>query len=142
MRGGLMTVTLRSYAIPHAIHTPIPIPLYWEEPVREDLLNDVAIGIFEFVASTAPNIWCSRMVVLSKMDGIPCRTIDLQKLTAATVRHTHHTPSPFQQVIKIPSRMLKTDTWNGYHCILPAESAFTYFTFICSQGRFRYKRCP
>ena len=135
-----MTVTLRSYAIPHAIHTPIPIPLYWEEPVREDLLNDVAIGIFEFVASTAPNIWCSRMVVVPKKDGTPSRTIDFQMLNAATVCHTHHTPSPFQQVIKIPSGMFKTvlDAWNGYHSILLAESARSYFTFICSQ----YKRCP
>ena len=57
---------------------------------------------------------------------------------------THNTPSPFQQVIKIPAGMFKTvlDAWNGYHSILLAESARDFFTFLCSQGRFRYLRCP
>ena len=29
MTGELMTVTLRPDAVPYAIHTPIPIPMYW-----------------------------------------------------------------------------------------------------------------
>ena len=84
------------------------------------------------------------MGVVPKKDGTPRRTIDFQKLNAATVRHTHHTPPPFQQVVKIPGGMFKTilDAWNGYHSILLAESALSYFTFLTSLGRFRYRRCP
>ena len=108
MTGDLMTVTLRQDAIPHAIHTPIPIPLHWEKAVKEDLAKDVALGIIEPVPSTTPTKWCARMVVVPKKDGSPRRTIDFQKLNSATIRHTHHTPSPFQQVIKIPSGMFKS----------------------------------
>ena len=114
MTGDLMTVTLRQDAIPYAIHTPIPIPLHWEDAVEKDLMKDVALGIIERVASTIPNIWCARMVVVPRKDGSPRRTIDFQKLNAATIRHTHHTPSPFQQVIKVPAGMFKSvlDAWN------------------------------
>ena len=131
-----MTVTLRQDAIPYAIHTPIPIPLHWEDAVEKDLMKDVALGIIERVASTIPNIWCARMVVVPKKDGSPRRTIDFQKLNAATIRHTHHTPSPFQQVIKVPAGMFKSvlDAWNGYHSILLAKSARDYFTFLSSHG--------
>ena len=144
MTGELMTVTLRPDAVPHAIHTPIPIPLHWEEAVKKDIMKDVALGIIEPVASTVPTVWCARMVVVPKKDGTPRRTIDFQKLNAASVRHTHHTPTPFQQVIKIPAGVYKTvlDAWNGYHSIELAESARNFFTFLCTQGRFRYLRCP
>ena len=144
MTGDLMTVTLRPNAVPYAIHTPIPVPLHWEEPVRKDIMKDVALEIIEKVASTTPNIWCAKMVVVPKKDGSPRRTVDFQKLNAASIRHTHHTPSPFQQVIKVPAGMYKSilDAWNGYHSVLLAESARDLFTFLCNEGRFRYKRCP
>ena len=71
--------------------------------------------------------------------------MDLQKLNAATIRHTHHTPSPFQQVLKIPSGVWKSvlDARSGYHSIQLAPEARDLFTFICYKlGRFRYLRCP
>ena len=81
MTGELMTVTLKPDAIPHAIHTPIPIPLDWEEAVKKDIMKDVALGIIEPVASTVPTVWCARMVVVPKKDGTPPRTIDCQNHT-------------------------------------------------------------
>ena len=56
MTGDLMTVTLREDAVPHAIHTPIPVPLHWEDAVTRELLKDIALGIIERVASTIPTI--------------------------------------------------------------------------------------
>ena len=145
MTGDLMTVTLRKDAKPHAVHCPIPIPLHWEEAVFKEVWKDVAMGIIEPVPSTIPTLWCARMVVIPKKDGTPRRTVDLQKLNAASIRHTHHTPSPFQQVIKVPAGVWKSvlDAKNGYHSILLAPEARNYFTFICYKlGRFRYLRCP
>ena len=144
MTGALMNVTLRKDAVPHAVHTPIPIPLHWEEAVLKELKKDLALGIIEPVPSTTPTTWCSRAVILPKKDGTPRRAVSLVKPNQATVRHHHHTPSPFQQAIKVPPKTWRSilDAWNGYHSILLHPAARDLFTFIIKWGRFRYLRCP
>ena len=144
MSGEPMKVTVREDAVPYAAYTPIPVPLHWEEEILKDLEKDIALGIIEPVPSTTPTIWCARAVWLQKKSGKPRRAVDFGKFNASTRRHHHHTPSPFQQAIKVPARVYKTilDAWNGYHSIALDKSVRDYFTFICKWGRFRYLRCP
>ena len=144
MTGDLMGVTLKKDAQPHAVHCPIPIPLHWEDAVLKDLKKDIALGIIEPVPSTTPTKWCARAVYLLKKDGTPRRAVDMRHQNEATIRHHHHTPSPFQQVLKVPAHMWKSvlDAWNGYHSILLDPAVRDFFTFIIKWGRFRYLRCP
>ena len=89
-------------------------------------------------------MWCSRMVVAPKKDGTPQRTVDLQRLNAATHREMHHTPSPFNLVSSIPTGKLKTvlDAWNGYHSLPLTSAGKEATTFITEWGRYRYRRAP
>ena len=44
------------------------------------------------------------MVVVTKSDGSPRRTIDFQKLNAQCLRETHPTASPFQLASQVPPK--------------------------------------
>ena len=81
---------------------------------------------------------------VKKKDGSSRRTVDLQHLNAASVRQTHHTPSPFQQASSVPHHTKKTvcDAWNGYHSIPIREEDRHLTTFITPWGRYRYKTAP
>lgn len=129
---------------PRAIHKPIPIPHHWKEKVKAQLDADVALGIIEPVPQGIPTQWCLRIVVVPKKDGSPRRTVDLQELNKATLRETHHTPSPFNIVNSVPPATKKTvlDAWNGYHSVLLSSEAREATTFITEWGRYRYKRAP
>ena len=129
---------------PEAVHTPIPVPFHWKQQVKADLDQDVRLGIIEPVPQGTPTRWCSRMVVTAKKDGSPRRTVDLTNVNKATLRETHHTPTPFNLVADIPTGTKKTvlDAWNGYHSLPLAEEARDATTFITEFGRYRYKRAP
>ena len=72
------------------------------------------------------------------------RTVDLKNLNAATLRETHHTPSPFNQVNRIPPHKKNSllDAWDGYHSVPLAEDARDATTFITEWGRYRYLEGP
>jgi len=131
-------------ATPVACHTPIPVPLHWQEQVKAGLDQDVRLGVLEPVPVGEPVTWCHRMVVCVKKNGEPRRTVDLQALNKHATRETHHTPSPFHQSRSVPSGKKKTilDAWNGYHSIplRPEDRHLT--TFITPWGRYRYKVAP
>ena len=144
MEGKPLNITFVPGATPTAVHTPIPVPHHWKKRVKADLDRDVALGIIEAVPVGTPTTWCSRMVVAPKKDGSPRRTVDLQKLNDATMRETHHTPSPFNQVSMVPAHTRKTvlDAWNGYHSVPLSPAARDATTFITEWGRYRYCRAP
>ena len=144
MTGKPMSITFRPDATPSAVHSPIPVPHHWKKAVKEALDRDIDLGIIEPVPQGTPTVWCSRMVVTPKKDGTPRRTVDLQKLNKATLRETHHTPSPFNQVSTVPPHMKKTvlDAWNGYHSLPLSPEARDATTFITEWGRYRYLRAP
>ena len=112
---------------PTAIHTPILVLHHWEKRVKQDLVWDGALDIIEPVPVGTPTTWCSRMVVAPKKDGSPRCTVDLQKLNTATLRETHHMPSPFNQASLVPAERLSTRDLT---------------TFITEWGRYRYRRTP
>jgi hypothetical protein len=73
-----------------ACHTPIPVPLHWQEHVKEGLDQDICLGVLEPVPVGEPVTWCQCIVVCAKKNGEPCRTIDLQAFNCsqdALARH-------------------------------------------------------
>ena len=129
-------------AEPVAHHTPVPVPLHWQDQVKAGLDQDVALGVIEPVPIGEPVTWCHRMVVCAKKNGKPRRTVDFQALNVHD--ETHHTQSLFHQARSIPSRKKKTvfDCWNGYHSIPLHEEDRHLTTFITPWGRYRYKTAP
>ena len=131
-------------AEPVAHHTPIPVPLHWQDMVKAGLDQDVALGVIEPVPIGEPVTWCHRMVICAKKNGQPRRTVDFQPLNLHATRETHHTQSPFHQARSVPSNKKKTvfDCWNGYHSVPLHKDDRHLTTFITPWGRYRYKTAP
>ena len=144
MTGKDMEINFKENVEPYAVHTPIPVPHHWKQEVKTGLDQDSDLQVIEPVPQGTPTTWCARMIVVPKNDGSPRRTVDLQKLNDATLRETHHTPTPFEQVSTVPPNTLKTilDAWNGYHSVLLAQESRDATTFITEWGRYRYLRAP
>ena len=131
-------------AKPIAVHVPSTVPLHWEKPVEEQLLEDVRMGVLERVPHGFPTKWCHRMVVTRKPNGKPRRTVDMSNLNKVSLRETHHVKPPFNQAKSIPPHTWKTvtDAWSGFHSVPIAEGDREYTTFITSLGRFWYRMAP
>ncbi|RUS74671.1 hypothetical protein EGW08_017577 [Elysia chlorotica] len=144
MSGPPIRLMINPDAQPVAYHTPIPIPVHWQDEVKAGLDQDVRIGVIEPVPIGTPVTWCHRMVVCPKKSGKPRRTVDLQALNRHATRETHHTQSPFHQARKVPPHTRKTtfDAWNGYHSIALDEQDRHLTTFITPWGRYRYLVAP
>ena len=69
-------------AKPVIFHKPALVPIHWQDKILKDLERDVSIGVLEKVNANTPVTWCSRMVVASKADGSPRRTVDLRALNS------------------------------------------------------------
>ena len=88
---------------PHAVHMPAPIPIHFHQEVKAGIDREVRLGVIKRVPQNTPVTWCSRMVIATKADGTPRRTVDLQALNAASLRQTHHTRNPYHLVCEIPA---------------------------------------
>ena len=144
MKGEPLPIPVRSDIRPTAVHTPVPVPLHWEDKVHRDLMRDVALGVIEPVPVNTPVTWCSRMVVVPKHSGEPRRTVDMQALNRASVRQTHHTKSPFMLASAVPANKIKSvlDVWNSFHSVPIVKEDRHKTTFITPWGRFRYRVSP
>jgi hypothetical protein len=144
MAGPPLALMVDPEARPVAIHTPIPVPIHWQEEVKAGLDRDVRLGVIETVPVGDPVTWCHRMVVCRKKNGTPRRTVDLQALNSHCSRETHHTQSPFHQARSVPSGKKKSvfDAWNGYHSVPIRECDRHLTTFITPWGRYRYRTTP
>ena len=144
MTGPPLALMVDPEATPVAIHSPIPVPIHWQDEVKAGLDRDVSLGVIEPVPVGEPVTWCHRMVVCKKKNGQPRRTVDLQTLNVHCKRETHHTPSPFHQAMSVPSGKKKSvfDAWNGYHSVPIRECDRHLTTFITPWGRFRYCTTP
>ena len=109
-----MRLMIDPNATPVAHHSPIPVPLHWQDTVKAGLDRDVRLWVLEPVPIGEPVTWCHRLVICAKQNSTPRRTIDFQPLT----RETHHTQSPFHQARSVPQgKKTVFDTWNGYHSV-------------------------
>jgi len=144
MAGPPMKLMVDPNATPVAHHTPVPVPLHWQEAVKAGLDQDIRLGVLEPVPVGDPVTWCHRMVVCAKKTGKPRRTVDFQALNTHAIRETHHTQSPFHQARAVPHETKKTvfDAWNGYHSVPIREEDRHLTTFITPWGRYRYRTAP
>ena len=144
MTGPPMKLMVDPKATPVAHTKAIPVPLHFNDAVKEDLDRDVRLGVVEPVPPNTATKWCHRMVVCAKKDSTPRRTVDFQALNKHACRETHHTPSPFHLARSVPHNMKKTicDAWNGYHSVRQEESDRHITTFITPWGRYQYKVAP
>ena len=131
-------------AKPTAYHSPIPVPIHWQDDVKAGLDRDVRLGVLEPVPVGEPVTWCHRMVICAKKNGKPRRTTDFQSLNTHATGETHHTQSPFHQARSVPYGKKKTvfDAWNGYHSVPLHPDDRHYTTFITPWGRYRYCTGP
>lgn len=82
-------------------------------------MRDVELGILEKVPANEPTLWMHKMVVVRKQNGSPRRTVDMQRLNDASLRHTHPVLSPYLKAMTVPKNTYKTvtDAWEGYHSV-------------------------
>ena len=132
-----MRLMIDSNVTPTPHHSPIPVPLHWQDDVKAGLDRDVRLGVLEPVPIGEPVTWCHRMVICAKKNGKPRRTIDFQSLNTHATRETHHTQSPFHQACSVPHNKKETvfDAWNGYHSVPLHRDDRHYTTFITPWGR-------
>ena len=144
MEGPPIQIHVDPNATPISLTKPAPVPLHWQDEVKNDLERDVAMGVLERVPLGEPTKWCFRMVVTRKDDGSPRRTVDLSPLNKHCEREVHGSKSPFSLARSVPDNSFKTvyDAWNGFHSVLIREEDRHLTTFITPWGLFRYKRAP
>ena len=131
-------------ARPVAYHTPIPVPVHWQEAVKAGLDQEVRLGGLETVPVGTHVTWCHKMVICPQKSGKPRRTVDLQALNRHATRETHHAQSRFHEARKVPPHTRKSvfDAWNGYHSIPLDDREKHLTTFITPWGRYRYLVAP
>jgi len=100
-------------AAPKSCHTPITIPVHWQEEVKAGLYRDVCLGLLEKISLGTPITWCHRMVICNKKNGSLRRTIIFQPLNQHATRETHHCSSPFHQARAIPPLTKKRSSTHG-----------------------------
>ena len=125
MKGEPLRIFVHPDAKPHVVHTPAPIPVHFCTEVKEQLDMDVRLGVMEKVPPNTPTTWCARLVIATKANWSPRRTVDLQALNNASVRQTHHTRSPYHLVREIPAKM------RGSH---PEEGSWLTFSSMGSRS--------
>ena len=144
MTGPPLTFSLKPDAVPHAIHNPATIPVHWVEQVKQQLSRDVEMGILEKVPANEPTVWMHRMVVVRKQNGSPRRTVDMQRLNDASLRHTHPVLSPYLKAMTVPKNTYKTvtDAWEGYHSVPIDGESSKLTSFVTPFGCYRYLTNP
>ena len=134
-------IHLKPDAIPHAVHSPIPVPEHWKSETKAQLDRDVDRGIIKKVPIGTPVEWCAPMVVVEKkLSCTPRRVVDYTHLNSQCLRETHHSDPPFQLASKVPPHTFKTvlDAVDGYHAVELDEESQLLTMFITDWGRYVY----
>ena len=66
-----MRLMIDSNATPTAHHSPIPVPLHWQDDIKAGLNRDVRLGVLELVSIGETITWCHRMVRLGVLEPAP-----------------------------------------------------------------------
>ena len=66
MKGVAIRLMVDPNAEPVAHHTPVPVPLHWQEDIKAGQDQDVALGVLEPVPVGEPVTWCHCIVICTK----------------------------------------------------------------------------
>ena len=117
MKGDPLPIPVKAGAKPVAIHTPVPVPMHWEDQVYKDLMRDVALGVIEPVPVNTPVTWCSRMIIGRDHAGVG----------------DYYGPFDAQEIFnKIPQGSLE---------LKPLNIDWTFYCFKC-RGMASMRTCP
>ena len=111
MKGEPLGIYTREDGKPYVVHTHSPIPVHFQQEVKEQLDRDVRLGVLEKVPPNTPTTWCRRLVVATKKNGTPTRIVDLQAQNNGSVRQTHNTRNPYhvtREILPTLRRLLST----------------------------------
>ena len=112
-KGEPLGIYMREDGKPFVVHTHSPIPVHFQQEVKEQLDRDVRLGVLEKVPPNTPTTWCRRLVVATKKNGTPTRIVDLQAQNNGSVRQTHNTYYPYHLAWEIPANTKKTTLTHG-----------------------------
>ena len=124
--------------------TPAPVPLYWQDIVKNKIYKNVDMGVMEEHPYGVATKTCHRLLCIRKHNGDPRLTVDLSPLNKHCERETYPSESPFHLARSVPPNSVKTvmDAWNGFHSLPIREEDRWLTTFITQWGVFRYCRAP
>ena len=144
MKSEPLKIHIDPEATPVAAKTAATVPIHWRDEVKEQLEDDVRMGILKRVPVGTPTVWQHRMHVVAKADGRPRRTVDFRNLNKYCDRETQHVVPPFRQARTVPPNTwkTKTDAWNGYHSCPLREEDQPFTTFITEEGSYMYRVLP
>ena len=71
MAGPPLRLMVDPNAKPITCHTPIPVPVHWQDEVKAGLKQDVRLGVIDTVPIGTPVTWCHNMVICPKKSGKP-----------------------------------------------------------------------
>ena len=71
MEGPPLKLMVDPGTVPVAHHTPVPVPLHWQDEIKAGLDQDVKLGVIELVPIGEPVTWCHHMVICAKKNGNP-----------------------------------------------------------------------
>ena len=131
-----MRLMIDSSATPTAHHSPIPVPIHWQDAVKAGLDRDVRLGVLEPIVSQYGHLCQAKW-----------HTQTYYRLqTPQCPRHQRNTPQP----ITLPpgtsspsgEKEESFDAWNGYHSVPLHPDDQHYTTFITPWGCCRYRTAP
>ena len=111
-----LTLSIDLTATPKSFHTPIPVPIHWQDEVKAVLDRDVRLGVLEKVPLGMLVTWCHRMVICTKKMGHSGGRSTFSPSTAmppgkpTTANHPSTRPEPFLARQRRRSLMPGTDT--------------------------------
>ncbi len=133
MSGPPLRLKIDPLAAPMAHHSPIPVPLHWQEEVKAGLDRDVWLGVLEQVPIGTHVTWCHRMVICPKKNG---SLIDFQALNRHASSTTHN-PRIIRPAPSHPTIAIRRLEWVPL-CLPPRRGSPLYHTV----GALPILHCP
>ena len=144
MSGDPVKIHLDENAQPFALTAARQVPFAMRQSVKEEIQKLLNKEIIERVGDE-PTTWCHPLVAVRKPDGKTRICVDLTKLNKFVSRPHHPLRSSKDATDAIqPSDVYfsKLDMLMGYWQMPLAEESRHLTTFICQEGRFRFRRAP
>jgi len=141
MEAPLMHLMIDPKAKPTAYHSPIPVPIHWQDDVKVDML-DWGFWSLYLLVSLLPGV--TGWLIAPRRMGSPGGPLIFSHSTAMLLKKLIIPSLLFIKARSVPHGKMKTafDAWNGYHSVPLHPDDHHYTTFITPWGRHRYCTAP